>query len=50
MSGAITKKWKVTIIVLGSILMIGILILTANKLLQTSQKGKELQERMKIKE
>lgn len=44
MSRGITKKSKVTIILLGSILVIGILILVVNNLMQTSQKGKELQE------
>jgi general stress protein 26 len=46
MSGAITKKSKVIIIVLGAILVIGILILVVNNLVQTSQKGKELQDKV----
>ncbi len=50
MSRNITKKSKVTIIVLGSILVIGILILVVNNLMQTSQKKKELQEGMGIVE
>ena len=50
MSGDITKKSKLTIIVLGSILLIGILILVANNLMQTSQKKKELKEGMEIVE
>jgi len=50
MSGAITKKSKVTIIVIVSILVIGILILVVNNLMQTSQKGTELQEGMGITE
>jgi len=50
MSKGITKKSKVTIIVLGSILVIGILVLVVNNLMQTSQKGKELQKGMGITE
>ncbi len=50
MSRVITRKSKVTIIVLGSILVIGILILVVNNPMQTSQKGKELKEGMGITE
>ncbi|HCK99304.1 MAG TPA: hypothetical protein DHW42_04265 [Candidatus Marinimicrobia bacterium] len=45
-----TRKSKVTIIVLDSSLVIGILVLVVNNLMQTSQKGKELQEWMGITE
>ncbi len=50
MSGDVTKKSKVPIIVLVSTLVIVILILVANNLLQTSQRKRELQERKEIVE
>jgi len=50
MSRGITKKSKILIIVLGSIIVIGILVLVVNNLVQTSQKGKELQEWMGLTE
>ena len=48
MSGVITKKSKVAIIVIGSIFVIGILILVANNLMETSQKGKKVQKEIGI--
>lgn len=50
MSGDVTKKSKVPIIVLVSTLVIVILILIANNLLQTSQRKRELQEKKEIVE
>jgi len=44
MSRSITKKSKVAIIVLGSILLIGVLILVVNDLFQNSQKSRDLRE------
>jgi len=45
---SITKKSKVLIIVLTSIIVIGILILLVNNLMQTPQNGKELQKKMSM--
>ncbi len=50
MSRGITRKSKVIIIVLVSVLVVGILILVVNNLMQTSQKGKELQAGLVITE
>ena len=45
---SITKKSKVVIIVLISIIVIGILILLVNNLMQTPQNGKDLQKKMSM--
>jgi len=45
---SITKKSKVVIIVLASIIVIGILILLVNNLMQTPQNGKDPQKKMSM--